>query len=162
MCYLKWARYTLKVVFINFWYNTLKIYMTIDISACINSIIASKTCLHVYITSWLQWHVNIAWRAWPGLRQYALCRGINILRISIFFVNQNFKKIQKQAPLRHHGMYPSEISRTQGQPKKNGTTFCAKLWKKGQFSAIFKKTKTVGGPSRMQKCIFLKNSKRGP
>ena len=107
--------------------------MTIDISACIYSIIAGKTCLHVYITIWLQWHVNIAWRAWPGLRQYALCRGINILRISIFFVNQNFKKIQKQAPLRHHGMYPSEISRTQGQPKKMAQHFVQNCEKRSIF-----------------------------
>jgi len=60
--------------------------------------------MHALITTYCEWTsmystLQYAWRAWPGLRQYALCRGINILRISIFFVNQNFKKIQKQAPL---------------------------------------------------------------
>ncbi len=79
-----------------------------------------------------------------------------------FFANQNFQEIQEQTPLRHLGTCPCAISKTQGQPEKNGTALCAEFCQKSAKSGDLKKGTSAGRPSRVQKRIFLKNSKRGP
>ncbi len=78
-----------------------------------------------------------------------------------FFANYNFQKIQEETSLRHICTRPCAISKSQGQPKKNGTALCADFCKKRAKSSDSKKNTSVGRPSRTQKRIFLKKSKRG-